>query len=140
MEKNGEETMMRSNRKMHVGRTLAVTTLFVVAVPLFALAASQSESAVDVSEEKLEAVAKAYLQVFRIEQSYQPRIQGAQSPDEANQLQQAANQEMVEAIENEDDVTVNEYSEIMRAIGDDEELGERLQAVVDEIQEEGSDR
>lgn len=132
--------MKQSNRMIHRRWALMVSTVFVVAIPLFAMAAFQSDSAAEISDEKLKAVARAYIQVFKINQSYKSKIEASQTTEEANELQQTANQEMIDAIESEENVTVNEYNEVIGALADDEELRERLQAHVDEIQEQESDK
>ena len=131
--------MKLSNRMILRGWGLTVTMLSVVAFPLLAVAASQSESAAEMSEEKLKAVASAYIKVFEIQKTYGPQIETAQSPEEANQLQQAANEKMVEVIENEENVTLDEYNDVISEIGNDEELRTRLQTHVDEILEEESE-
>lgn len=132
--------MKQSNRMIHRRWALTVSTVFVVAIPLFAMAAFQSDSAAEISDEKLKAVASAYIQVFKINQSYKAKIEASQTTEEANELQQTANQEMIDAIESEENVTVNEYNEVIGALADDEELRERLQAHVDEIQEQESEK
>lgn len=121
-------------------RALTVATLLAIAFPLFAAGTSQSESdsAADISDEKLKAVARAYIEVFQINKSYEPKIEAAQTTDEADELREAANQEMIDVIENEENVTVNEYNDVINALRDDEELRDRLQAHVDEIQKEES--
>jgi len=91
-------------------------------------AASGRVQAPEVSDAKLESVAKAYIEVVAIQEEYRPRIEAAQSPEEAQQLQQEANQEMVEAIEAQDNVTLDEYNTIIQAAQMDEELGARLSA------------
>lgn len=132
---------MKSSRRMiDRGWTRTVTTLLVVAFPLVAAAATQNDSGSEISDEKLRAVAEAYIEVYQINQSYKSKIEAAQTAGEADQLQQAANQEMVDAIENAENVSVNEYNDIIQALGEDDELRERLQAQVDEIQEEESER
>jgi sugar phosphate isomerase/epimerase len=80
----------------------------------------------EVPEAKLESVAKAYIEVVAIQEEYGPRIEAAQSPEEAQQIQQVANQEMVEAIDAEDGVTLDEYNTIIQATQTDDELAARL--------------
>lgn len=112
--------------------------LFMFAFPI--LAAAQSDSVHDISDEKLEAVARAYIEVYQINQSYKSRIEAAKTTEEADQLKAAANQAMKEVIDNEEAVTVTEYNDVIQAVGDDGELRERLQAQVDAIQEEESNK
>jgi len=130
--------MKSSRRIIDRGWILTVTTLLLVAVPLVAAAATQNDSGSEISDEKLRAVAEAYIEVYEINQSYKSKIEAAPTAGEADQLQQAANQEMVDAIENAENVSVSEYNDIIQALGEDDELRERLQAHVDEIQEEES--
>lgn len=132
--------MKQSNGMIDRFTISMVTALIMFAVPLFALGTSQSIASADISDEKLEVLARVYLEVYEINQSYKSRIEAADTTEEANQLQQAANQAMLDVIENEDDVTVNEYNDVISALGNDDELRERLQAQVDEIQEEESEQ
>ena len=122
--------MKLSNRMIALGRALTVTMLSVIAFSHYAVAAAE------MSDEKLKAVASAYIKVFEVQQTYAPRIETAETPEEANRLQQAANQEMMDVIENEENVTVEDYNDVITALRDDEELRDRLQAQVDAILEE----
>jgi len=117
---------------------LAVMLLALLAFTCTALAAQQQAPApaqdqpgsqqqtVNPSEDKLEAVAKAYVKVQAVQQEYEPKIQAAQQPEQAKQLQDEARGKMVKAVSDTDGITVDEYSQIMQAAQRDEQLRARL--------------
>jgi LPS O-antigen subunit length determinant protein (WzzB/FepE family) len=80
----------------------------------------------DFSEETLQSFAVAFLQVDEINKTYTPRLQEASSPEEQQQIQEEASQEMVTAVENADGITVQEYTSIMQAAQADPDLAQRL--------------
>jgi hypothetical protein len=82
--------------------------------------------AVNPSEDKLESVAKAYVKVQAVEHEYEPKIQAAQKPEQAQQLQDEARQKMVKAVSDTGGVTVDEYAQIMQAAQKDGQLRSRL--------------
>jgi len=81
----------------------------------------------EVPDATLEVVAKAYVEVLDIQEEYRPRIESSQSAEEAQRLQQEAEEEMVQAIEAQEGVTLEVYNTtIERATQSDPELGARL--------------
>lgn len=96
----------------------------------------QSQQTARFDESKLEAVAKAYVKVAKIEESYKPRIDRARSDEEKKRLEQEAMREMAKAIEDQEGVSVEEYNEIMTAAQTDDQLRQQLAAKVDEAQRE----
>jgi hypothetical protein len=84
------------------------------------------QQAVNPSEDKLESVAKAYVKVQAVQQEYGPKIQAAQKPEEAKQLENEANQQMEKAVNDAGGVTVNEYTQILQAAQQDQQLRARL--------------
>lgn len=56
--------------------------------------------------------------------------------EEAQQLQQRANEEVVEVIREQEGVTVEEYSQIVNLAQSDEQVRERLLKEIQKIQEE----
>jgi len=103
---------------------MAALSLF-CAIPLLGQSA-------DVSDAKLEAVAKAYVQVMEIQNTYRPQIEAAQTPEEAQRLQREADEKMVAAIRVY--MTVDEYTGIMTAAEQDENLRNRLLVHIDREQ------
>jgi hypothetical protein len=98
--------------------------------------AQQSQQSSQVDEAKLDAVAKAYVEVAEIQNTYAPRIESARSAEEKQQLEQEAMQEMAQAIEDQEGVDVEEYNLIMTAAQTDDQLLEQLTAKVHKIQQE----
>ena len=97
------------------------------AIPLF----SQSG---EVSDDKLAAVAKAYVQVREIQNAYRPQIESARTQEEAQRLQREADQKMVEVIQAY--LTVDEYASIWEASDQDDVLRQRLLFQIQRVQEE----
>jgi uncharacterized protein YfkK (UPF0435 family) len=89
-----------------------------------------------VTDAKLEAVAKAYLEVAEVQSVYKPRIDSALSAEEAQQIAQEAMREIVEIVEKEEGVSVQEFDEIVTAAQTDQQLRERLAIQVLKAQEE----
>lgn len=56
--------------------------------------------------------------------------------EEAQQLQQRANEEVVEVIREQEGITVEEYSQIVNLAQSDEQVRERLLKEIQKIQEE----
>ncbi len=110
-------------------------TLAVVAVCAMALPAM----AQDTSDAKLEAVASSYLDVMDIQQEYGPKIEAAETAEEARAVQQEASEKIVQAIEDRENVTVDEYNQIMSEIQENEQLRDRLIAAIDRVDAERSD-
>lgn len=86
----------------------------------------QPPAQADYTEETLQSFAVAFLQVDEINRNYTPRLQEAGSPEEQQQIQQEASQEMVTAVENTDGISVQEYTSIMQAAQVDPDLAQRL--------------
>ncbi len=85
----------------------------------------------DPSDAKLEAVAHSYVDIMEIQQEYGPKIEAAETPEEAQAVQQEASEQIVEAIEERDGVTVDEYNQIMGEVQEDKQLRSRLIAAID---------
>lgn len=120
-------------------RTAAVAVAASAFLTLMAFPVSiqvQQQQPPELSDSKIQAVAEAYVQVFEIQSAYAPRIEAAQSPEEAQQLQQRANEEVVEVIREQEGVTVEEYSQIVNLAQSDEQVRERLLKEIQKIQEE----
>lgn len=139
--------MQKIQRPGTLPKWLAVLVAFVVATMLQQVVAhgavqeapQEGETRLQVSDDQLQAVAKAYLEVVSIQEEYRPRIEAAQSAEEAQQLQQDAQGEMVAAIEDIDGVTVPEYNAIIGATETDGELAMRLSAHIQSEMEAQAD-
>jgi hypothetical protein len=81
--------------------------------------------AAEVTEEQIERFAEAYTEVSQLRDEYTQQIIQAEDPDRATELQQEANERMIEAVE-EKGLSVGEYNMIAEAMDRDPELQERV--------------
>lgn len=79
------------------------------------------------TEAELKSFATAAVQVIRIHESYLPRIHGATSADEQQQLQQTASGAMTQAVELQG-LSVAKYNEILQQVKTDPTVAERVRA------------
>jgi len=75
---------------------------------------------------KLKSFAVAFLEVAKVNQSYQPQIEQAGSPEDQQRLRQEAGEKMVEAVNEADGITVDEYNVIIQAAQTDPDLARRI--------------
>lgn len=73
--------------------------------------AAQQPAPAAVPEESLRSYAMAAIEVQRIGEAWEPRIQSAESAEQVEQLRQEAQSEMISAVEQEG-LSVDEYNEI----------------------------
>ena len=83
------------------------------------------QSASSFSDSELKSFAVAVLEVQRINDTYVPKLEGATSPEEQQQLRQTASQEMVRAVEKEG-MSVDKYKEILSQAQADPAVAERV--------------
>ena len=81
---------------------------------------------------KLKSFAVAFLEVAKVNQSYQPQIEQAGSPEDQQRLRQEAGEKMVEAVNEADGITVDEYNVIIQAAQTDPELAQRINGHITE--------
>jgi Spy/CpxP family protein refolding chaperone len=74
----------------------------------------------------IDAFVTAQLEIREIRSSYMPRLEGAGTDEERQQLTEQATDEMVTAVDDTPGITVDEYNAIVQAAGSDPELAERL--------------
>ncbi|MEX2531966.1 MAG: DUF4168 domain-containing protein [Gemmatimonadota bacterium] len=89
-------------------------------------------------QEELTRFAHGLIDITGIEQEMQQELAGVQDVEEATQIQQAANQEMVAALDDYG-LTPERYSEIAQLLEADEELQVEFQEVYHEAMEERGD-
>lgn len=80
-----------------------------------------------VSDQKIEAFAVAYLQVDKVRQEYSAKIEA--TPDQAakEKLKNEASQQMVQAVEASQGISVEEYTSILTAAQNDPALAKKVQ-------------
>lgn len=125
--------------KTLIEKSLATATLFALALlvlPMAVEAQVPQEDAPDPPDrEELVDFAHAYIDVQEIQQEMEQRLAQVQDPEEANRVQQEANEAMAVAVEDQD-LTVERYSEIVIVLNTDEELREQFEQVYQEILED----
>lgn len=83
------------------------------------------------TQEQLESFTAAALKVDEIGQRWLPEIQSAGSEEEAQQLREQANQEMVQAVQAEG-LTTEEYNQIYVSAQSDPALSQRIAQIIEE--------
>ena len=85
---------------------------------------------VEVSDAELETVANVFLEIQQLQQSFAQRAQQAGNQQEAMQLRQEFQQEVTRTINDEEDITQQRFSNIMRAAQADSTLAQRISQAV----------
>jgi len=85
----------------------------------------QQAPQVDVSDAELDKVAEAYQAVTEVRNQFQDELHDVTDPEKAQQLQEQAGEEMVEAVEAQG-LDVQTYNQVMEAAQVDEELRNKL--------------
>ncbi|MGS4947139.1 DUF4168 domain-containing protein [Meridianimarinicoccus sp. RP-17] len=85
-------------------------------------------------DEKIEAFAAALVQVEEIRASYSGPFQAAQTEEQRQQINQEAAQEMMEAVEEAPNITLEEYDALLQAAQQDPELADRINQAVENTQ------
>ncbi|QKT04655.1 DUF4168 domain-containing protein [Ectothiorhodospiraceae bacterium 2226] len=88
----------------------------------------------DLDDEQLEAFAAAFVEVDKIRAQYEPELERSEDPQQAMEIQRQANEEMIQAIENEG-LDPQTYNAIAMAAGPDEQLRNRLLDMIEEKQQ-----
>ncbi len=86
-------------------------------------------SRADITDQHLQAFAKAFLKASRIFNVYDAKIRMAQNTDEVMALQREANAKMNEAVV-EEGLTVQEYNKIYAAAQQDEQLRDKVNRLI----------
>ena len=75
---------------------------------------------------KLKSFAVAFIEVTKVNQSYRPRIESAGTPEDQQRLRKEAGEKMVEAVNEADGITVDEYNTIIEQAQADPDLAQRI--------------
>ena len=81
------------------------------------------------TEDQLESFVDAAVTVNDLIESWRPRITAAESEEQAAQLREQANEELAEAIEETEGMSLEEYQQIGQAAQADPELSERINEI-----------
>lgn len=115
--------------------TAAAWSLIVVSTPTFAQEAAapqpgaQTRAAVPaaISDEKLNAFAVAYLKVDSVRQTFAAKIGAEKDAVSRQKLQNEANKQMINAVQNSPDMSVEEYKTIVSSAQTDPDIARKVQ-------------
>jgi len=124
-------------------KTIALSALCLLIAPATLIAqewgAEQAQppaAVADIPAERMEATAKAYVEILQVQEKHQPKLQGVSDPEEAQAIQQRANADMEKAIEM-NRLSVTEYNETMRDVNSSGELQQKFLNKVNKLQNGG---
>lgn len=91
----------------------------------------EQQEAPDVSDEQIEQFVDAYINLSDVREDYTTRVQEAEDQEEAQAIQEEANEAMTAAIEDAG-LSMEEYQEVAMAINADSEIRERVTSMLEE--------
>lgn len=97
--------------------------------------AQQQPEIAPVSDEEIWQFVRAVDDVSEIVEDMRPQLESANGQEEAQMIQQAAQAQMVEAVESQG-LTAQRYNEINMAAQADPELGQRISQIAEEHREQ----
>ena len=110
------------------GRRGARALVLAALLCLFGLTTG-AQAQVSFDDQKLEAFVVAVVKVDRLIDSWAPKIRSAESEAQAEAMNQQANAELRQAIEQTDGITVDEYKAISDAMRLDGDLMARIETI-----------
>ena len=110
------------------------TGAIIVALALAFSATGATQAQEQYDQQTLESFVVAALEVNRLVEEWTPRIQAAPSEGEAAEMREQANGELVEAINQASDITIDEYREISAAAQSDPALMARISEIIEDMQ------
>lgn len=106
----------------------------IVALSLAFSAAGAAQAQEQYEQQKLESFVVAALEINRLVEQWTPRIQGAEDETVAAQMRDEANGELVNAIDQADGISIDEYREISQAAQADPALMARISEIFEGMQ------
>ncbi len=85
--------------------------------------------AADISDQKLEKFADSLGEIMEIREDFTAKLEKTGDPAEAQQLQQQANEKMMNTVQ-ENDLSIQEYNAINRAVQNDPKLRDKVIAMI----------
>jgi len=106
-------------------------TLFAAAhaVATAAAGSAWAQAQAEFTDEQLESFVVAAVAVQELIREWNPRIEGAENAEQAAELREQANTELVEAVNGTDGITLEQYQEIGEAAQSDPDLASRIQEI-----------
>ena len=83
----------------------------------------------DISDKKLEKFAESLDQIMEIRQDFTAKLEKTGDPAEAQQLQQQANEKMLETVQN-NELSIEEYNAINQAVQNDPRLRDKVISMI----------
>tara|TARA_Y100001949_G_scaffold169228_1_gene168896 strand:- start:16581 stop:16973 length:393 start_codon:yes stop_codon:yes gene_type:complete len=83
----------------------------------------------DISDKKLEKFAESLDQIMEIRQDFTAKLEKTGDPAEAQQLQQQANEKMLETVQN-NELSIEEYNAINQAVQNDPQLRDKVISMI----------
>ena len=109
------------------------TTLRILALALgLGLATTAAHAQAEFSDAQLESFVVAAMAVDEKIREWNPRIQAAQTEEEAAELREQASDEVLQTIDGTEGMSVDEYQQIGQAAQGDPELATRINEIYDE--------
>jgi hypothetical protein len=115
-------------RKIIVPSFMLVASLVVLSP---ALAQQPSDKGAETEEIQLRSFAKAYVQVQKIREFYEPQLGTTQDPQKANEIEREAKSKIGEAIAKEG-LTLDSYGQIVQTANADDALRKRIIELINE--------
>lgn len=97
----------------------------------------QQPAQTDFDRDTLESFAAAAVEVSQIQEEYSQRLDNVSEREQANALQQEANQEMLQAIQ-ANGIDVETYNAVARATRHDQEVRETVNRLMDQLAQASS--
>ncbi|KPQ10003.1 MAG: protein with domain of unknown function DUF4168 [Saliniramus fredricksonii] len=116
--------------------SLTGTSVSTPAAAQTAQTAPEPGQAPNVDEETLRSFAVATLEIQEISQTYQPQMEAAESQEQQQEIAQAANDEMVAAVEAVPGIDVDSYNAIAEAAQADPEMMQQINTFIAEASEQ----
>lgn len=85
--------------------------------------------AADISDKKLEKFADSLGEIMEIRQDFTAKLEKTGDPAEAQQLQQEANEKMMNTVQ-DNDLSIEEYNAINQAVQNDPQLRDKVIAMI----------
>ncbi|WP_217477552.1 DUF4168 domain-containing protein [Stutzerimonas stutzeri] len=85
--------------------------------------------AADISDKKLEKFADSLGEIMEIREDFTAKLEKTGDPAEAQQLQQQANEKMMNTVQ-ENDLSIEEYNAINQAVQNDPKLRDKVIAMI----------
>lgn len=93
---------------------------------------SGEQAAPDFSDDKLDAFAEVAVDIFSIREDYQAKFAAAEGEEEKQSIAEEGNAAMVAAVEDEPELTMDEYAQIAEAAQGNPDLGQRIGEMIQE--------